>query len=89
MLKSYIIGFVLCILLTLAAYFSRSVPLLLTFAFVQAAVQMVLFLHLGQEPRPYWNTIFFILMVTIVVILIGGSLWIMYNLNYHTMPRYD
>ena len=94
-LKSYLLGFVLSIILTFAAYFlvvwrlltglalDLSVALL---ALVQAYVQLVLFLNLTREPKPRWNIVVFLFMALIVVILVFGSIWIMNNLNYNLMP---
>lgn len=55
-------------------------------AVVQALVQLVFFLHLGLESKPHWNTITFLFVVLVIVIIIGGSLWIMNNINYNLMP---
>src|SRR5687767_10328148 len=92
---SYVIGFVVSVVLTLTAYFAavgRLMPVRMTvaiitgLALVQLAVQLRLFLHLGQEAKPRWNLVAFGFMVLVVAILVGGSLWIMNNLNYHMMP---
>ena len=96
--KLYILGFVASILLTFIAYFTAVDHLLsglaLVFAVVtlgvaQALVQFVCFLHLGRESKPRWNLIVFLFMVLIGVVLVFGSLWIMYNLDYRMMetPR--
>lgn len=52
-------------------------------ALLQTAIQLVLFLHLGIEPKPRWNLMIFWFMLLILVILIAGSMWIMYHLNYN------
>ncbi len=92
--RSYIIGFVLSIVLTLAAYFLVTEHVLagwtLIFAIiglsiVQVLVQLLFFLHLGQESKPYWNLISFLFMVLVVGIVVAGSLWIMYNLDERVM----
>lgn len=92
--RSYIIGFVLSIVLTLAAYFLVTEHVLagwtLIFAIiglsiVQVLVQLLFFLHLGQEPKPYWNLISFLFMALVVGIIVAGSLWIMYNLDQRVM----
>lgn len=54
-------------------------------AAAQALLQLLLFLHLGLEENPRWNLIMFFFMVFVIVILVGGSLWIMANLDYNTM----
>jgi cytochrome o ubiquinol oxidase operon protein cyoD len=54
-------------------------------AFLQALVQLVCFLHLGSETSPFWNTLLFLFMLAIMLIVVVGSVYIMYNLNYHMM----
>jgi cytochrome o ubiquinol oxidase operon protein cyoD len=54
-------------------------------AFLQAAIQLLCFLHLGSEKPPYWNSMLFIFMLAIILIVVLGSIYIMYNLNYHMM----
>jgi cytochrome o ubiquinol oxidase operon protein cyoD len=89
--KSYLKGFVLSVIFTLLAYFLvveqvfSGWSLLLSIsglAFIQAIVQLVFFLHLGSEPSPYWNLTSFLFMFLILVILVVGTLWIMYHLDY-------
>jgi cytochrome o ubiquinol oxidase subunit IV len=52
-------------------------------AITQLFVQLVFFLHLDRESKPRWNLAVLAFAVVVVVILVGGSLWIMTNLNYH------
>jgi cytochrome o ubiquinol oxidase operon protein cyoD len=100
-LRSYVIGFVLSIIFTLAAYIpvsihlnsSRTVfsqemliSLVLFFALAQLFVQLFFFLHLSQEKKPRWNLIFFLSTASIILIIVLASLWIMQNLNYNIMP---
>jgi cytochrome o ubiquinol oxidase operon protein cyoD len=94
----YTTGFALSVLLTLAAYalvVNRwHVGALLTFviislAVVQLWVQLRFFLHLSSEEKPYWKSIAFMFALVVVGILVLGSLWIMNNLNYHTMSPSD
>ena len=92
--KDYAIGFGLSILLTLAAYFlvlkqifsgavlDASVALL---GMVQAAAQLIYFLHMLKEPRPRWNLVMFLFMLMVLILIVFGSLWIMNNLNYNLM----
>lgn len=93
--KPVIIGFILSIVLTLLAYFIvveqflAGWVLILTVAGVatiQGVVQLVFFLHLGIESKPRWNLMIFLFMILLFVILIGGSMWIMRNLDYNIMP---
>lgn len=101
-LISYASGFILSILLTLAAYIpvsrhvdthhlsyahSQLVFLILFFAVVQLVVQVLFFLHLSQESKPRWNLISFLFMLMVVLIIVIGSIWIMYHLNYNMTPE--
>ena len=89
---SYVIGFILSLILTLTAFWLVENKMLsgwlLIFclaelAFVQLFVQLFLFLHLGNESKPRWNLMIFLSTVLVVGILVIGSLWIMSNLNYN------
>lgn len=96
---SYIVGFSSAVVLTLMSYLSvvmhwfsgvQLVAVIMGLATVQLVVQLVFFLHLGREKKPRWNLTVFIFMLIILVIIVGGSLWIMQNLNYHTtMSPYE
>ena len=93
-LKAYVIGFVLSIILTLFSYFTvvysllsgwTLITLVAIFAVAQATVQLLLFLHLATEGKPRWNLMTFLFMALIVGVIVLGSLWIMYNLDYRMM----
>jgi cytochrome o ubiquinol oxidase operon protein cyoD len=94
-LNSYVVGFGLSLLLTLASYLlvsnhglSRRGLMAVTtiFALTQFFVQMIYFLHLHIETKPRWKLLVFSFMTVVVLILVLGSLWIMSNLNYRMMP---
>lgn len=94
-LQSCVAGFLICIALTLAAYFLVAENVLSKWAsnivisalgLIQVFFQLLLFLHLGNEPKPRWNLLAFLFMVAVVAILVFGSLWIMYNLDSRVMP---
>ena len=93
---AYSTGFILSLLLTIIPYLlgvnkrlagNVLVVALMAFALVQLAIQLIFFLHLGAEKKPRWNQMVFAFMALIVLIVVGGSLWIMNNLNYHMDPR--
>jgi cytochrome o ubiquinol oxidase subunit IV len=95
-LKSYLIGFVLSILLTLAAYLivmehlatgQLLITAVVALGFFQGWVQLVLFLHLGKESHPRRNLMTFLFMLLVGVILVAGSIWIMAYLDYNHMPH--
>ena len=52
-------------------------------AITQLLVQLIFFLHLDRESKPRWNLAALGFAAIVVVILVGGSIWIMTNLNYH------
>lgn len=90
--KTYIVGFIASVVLTLAAYwlvtqnvFSYWVLVLAisVLAVVQLFVQLYFFLHLGQERKPRLKLTAFIFAAMVVVIVVYGSVWIMQNLDYH------
>lgn len=89
----YIIGFLLSLGLTLLAYAivtlklldSWAVGVLLVLAVAQMVVQLVYFLHLGEEVGPRLKLLSFVFMGVILLIIVVGSLWIMNHLNYNMM----
>lgn len=99
---SYSIGYVLSLVLTLVAFLlvgkhinsdeaGQSTGVLMLWisalAIAQLLIQLLFFLHLHQEKKPRWNLMAFQFMVLVVVIIVGGSLWIMHNLDYNMMPH--
>ena len=94
--KSYLLGFILSILLTIAAFAvvgnhvlegNVLIFAILVLAIIQLWVQLIFFLRLNHEKGPKWNLAVFLSTTSIILILVGGSLWIMHNLNYnHTSP---
>jgi cytochrome o ubiquinol oxidase operon protein cyoD len=90
-LRSYILGFILSLVLTFAAYFAvlehiggvLVITIILLLALAQLFVQLFYFLHLRHQERGANIVLMFALLV--VAILVGGTLWIMSNLS-HTEP---
>jgi cytochrome o ubiquinol oxidase operon protein cyoD len=92
--RSYAIGFIGSLILTLAAfglvYFGKAnLALLIVMGLVQAGIQLRYFLHLGEEGHPKWETGFFFLMLVILLIVAIGTLWIMNDLNHRMMMNHD
>ncbi len=92
--NSYLLGFILSLVLTLIAYFAVAEHLftekvliitIVGLAFTQTVVQLFCFFHLGKETKPRWNLLIFLSMAFVIAIIIGGSLWIMYNLDSRVM----
>ena len=93
-LKAYAIGFIASLILTGLSFglvitnaFSRPVLgyTIIGLAIIQAVIQLLFFLHVGQEAKPRWETLVFYFMVLVLVIIVIGSLWIMFDLNNRVM----
>jgi cytochrome o ubiquinol oxidase operon protein cyoD len=93
-LKSYLTGFVLSLLLTaipfalvLSGTLSSSAALAGIFSagLVQILVHLHYFLHLDTSSAARWNVLALIFSLLIMVLFVGGSLWIMSSLNYRMM----
>jgi cytochrome o ubiquinol oxidase operon protein cyoD len=96
-LQSYIIGFLLSLMLTFGMYIlvinrvladSLLVPVIITLALTQLIVQLFFFLHLAHEEKPRWQLVFFLLTAGTILGVVLGSLWIMQHLNYNMMPEH-
>lgn len=95
-LKSYVIGFLASLILTVASFsivamrlFSGQIIMytITSLAIVQAIVQLLYFLHVGQEEEnPRWATIMFCFTVLVLLAVVIGTLWIMHDLNARMMP---
>lgn len=93
-LTKYVIGFLASLALTMFAYALVSGRILTGdslflviggLALVQMIVQLFFFLHMADESRPRFRLVSFGFMASILVIVVAGSLWIMYHLNYNMM----
>lgn len=91
-LRSYIIGLLLSLIFTLCSFGIVSHHSLSTeYIFVSLAVlaiaqliaQVVFFLRMNASEEGRWNLMPFLFTILIVAVIVGGSLWIMYNLNYN------
>jgi cytochrome o ubiquinol oxidase operon protein cyoD len=92
--KSYGIGFILSVVLTASAFglvmsgaVSRPTALAGIFgaAVAQILVHLHYFLHLDTSSAARWNVLALVFTVLILVLFVGGTLWIMSNLNYRMM----
>jgi cytochrome o ubiquinol oxidase operon protein cyoD len=60
--------------------------LIFAMAFAQILVHVVYFLHLDARSEGGWNLLAFLFTTVIVVLTIGGSVWVMLHLNANMMP---
>ena len=96
---SYIKGFVLSVILTAFPFGlvmaggleSRGLTMVLVigFAITQILVHMIYFLHMTGKQEAGWTMLSTIFTIIVVVIVLAGSLWVMYHLNTNMMPQMD
>ena len=91
----YVTGLGLAILLTATSFFvagtnlvwEPSIPVaLVVLAIAQMGVHLVFFLHITTGADNTNNVLALAFGLLIVFLVIGGSLWIMANLNHNMMP---
>jgi len=91
----YVVGLVLALLLTATSFFiagtdlvwQPSIPVaLIVLAIAQMGVHLVFFLHITTGADNTNNVMALAFGLLIVFLVIGGSLWIMANLNQNMMP---
>ncbi|WP_442682199.1 cytochrome o ubiquinol oxidase subunit IV [Stenotrophomonas sp. JC08] len=92
--KSYLTGFVLAAILTVIPFWVVMDGSLSSFAtgavvvvagILQLLVHLVFFLHLDRSSAARWNVNAGMFTLLVIGIIIGGSLWVMWNMNYHMM----
>jgi cytochrome o ubiquinol oxidase subunit IV len=93
-MKSYLVGVVLALVLTaipfslVAARALRPMQILLVIgvaAITQVVVHLRYFLHLDLKPSSPNKLIALCFAAVMLLILVGGSLWITFDLNYRMM----
>ena len=92
--RSYLIGLALALILTaipFALVFANPLPKAVTLiviavaAVIQILVHLRYFLHLDLESTPRENLAAILFAAILIFIMIGGSLWIMFDLNHRMM----
>jgi cytochrome o ubiquinol oxidase operon protein cyoD len=97
--KGYLTGFFLSVVLTAIPFWLVMAKVLPTsgttalvvmgFAAVQIVVQMVYFLHMNTRVEGGWSMLALLFTGVLVLIMLSGSIWVMYNLNANMMPVHD
>jgi cytochrome o ubiquinol oxidase operon protein cyoD len=91
----YLAGLGFAVLLTATSFYvagtdlvwQPSIPVaLVVLAIAQMGVHLVFFLHVTTGPDSTNNVLALAFGILIVILLMGGSLWIMANLNHNMMP---
>ena len=73
--KTYMTGFILSIILTVIPFWMV----------MTGAASPAVILHMNTKSDEGWNMTAFVFTVLIIAILVVGSIWIMWNLNYNMM----
>jgi cytochrome o ubiquinol oxidase operon protein cyoD len=94
--KGYMTGFVLAVILTVIPFWlvmakvfpnsSTTALVVLGIAAVQIVVHMIYFLHMDTRSEGGWTMLALVFTVVLLVIMLAGSIWVMYNLNTNMMP---
>ena len=94
--KSYAIGFILSVILTVIPFGLVMYPtlpksltlwIILIFAVVQVLVHLVYFLHLDRSAAQRNNVVAFVFAAIVIVLLVGLSLWIMFSIHTNMMAH--
>lgn len=93
--RDYLIGFVLAVILTAIPFWlvmgkvlapGLTTVVILGFAAVQMVVHMIYFLHLNAKVEGGWTLLALLFTLALLVIMLAGSIWVMYHLNENMMP---
>jgi len=97
--KGYVVGFLLSVVLTAIPFWLVMGQVLATpkltgfvilgFAAVQMVVHMIYFLHMNAKVEGGWSLLAMLFTVALVVIMLAGSVWVMYHMNANMMPTPD
>lgn len=94
--RGYLMGFVLSCVLTAVPFWlvmsgvlndaQGTALAIIALAMVQIGVHTVAFLHVNPRGEGGWTLMALAFTAVLVLIVIAGSLWIMYHLNTNMMP---
>lgn len=94
--RSYLVGFLLSAALTAVPFWlvisgaltspGLTAGIVIACAAVQIVVHAICFLHVDTRSEGGWTLMTFVFTAVIVLITIGGSVWIMYHMNTNMMP---
>jgi cytochrome o ubiquinol oxidase operon protein cyoD len=97
--KGYVIGFVLSVVLTAIPFWlvmgevlpspQATALAIVGFAAVQMVVHMVYFLHMNAKVEGGWSLLALVFTAAVVLIMLAGSIWVMFHLNANMMPVHD
>lgn len=88
---SYLQGFAMAVILTAIPFAvvwlgilsgTAAILLIAVAAVIQVVVHLVFFLHLGTKATPSEHLFFLAFAAVLILIMVGGSLWIMVDLHH-------
>ena len=94
-MSGYLIGFALSVVLTVIPFWlvmtgaldqQATAVIIIAMAVAQILVHTVCFLHVNTHGEGGWTLMAYVFTAVLVLITIGGSVWIMYHLNTNMMP---
>ncbi|MEM9063748.1 MAG: cytochrome o ubiquinol oxidase subunit IV [Pseudomonadota bacterium] len=97
--RSYLIGFVLAVILTVIPFWivmaeielSLGWALFIIFGLgaVQIMVHVYYFLHVTLRAEDGWQAMSLIFTGVILIIILAGSIWVMFHLHENMMPAHE
>ena len=93
--RSYMTGFVLSVILTAIPFWLvmgdvlndtlKTGIIIMALAAVQIVVHMIYFLHMNTKSEGGWTFMALAFTLTLVVVTLTGSIWVMYHLDQNMM----
>jgi len=94
--KGYMTGFILSVILTVIPFSvvmgevfesaALTIGIIIALGAVQIMVHMIYFLHMDAKAEDGWNLLSLLFSGMLIVIMLVGSMWIMFHLHDNTMP---
>lgn len=94
--RGYMTGFILSVLLTAIPFWLvmgnvlndtlKTNIIIMAFAAVQIVVHMIYFLHMNTKSEGGWTFVALVFTLTLVVVTLVGSIWVMYHMDQNMMP---
>ena len=92
----YMTGFVLSVILTAVPFWLvmgdvlgdtlKTSIVIMALAAVQIVVHMIYFLHMNTKSEGGWTFLALVFTLTLVVVTLVGSIWVMYHMDQNMMP---